>query len=78
MRAIGAGTVEPDLLLAGGSARPVGRHLGAELRDGAGELKTSAAILEEPAVEKILTHLGLDPQPPPEGRAREPGQDFAA
>jgi hypothetical protein len=28
-------------------------------------------------VEKILTHLGLDRQPPPRGRAREAGQNFA-
>ena len=28
-----------------------------------------------PVIEKILTHLGLDPQPPPRGRAREAGQD---
>ena len=26
-------------------------------------------------IDKILTHLGLDPQPPTRGRAREPGQD---
>jgi hypothetical protein len=32
---------------------------------GGGELKISAAIVERPEVEKILTHLGLDPQPPP-------------
>ena len=43
----------------------------------AGELKIIAAILERPVIEKILTHLGLDPQPPPRGRAREVGQDFA-
>ena len=36
-----------------------------------------AAILERPVIEKILTYLGLDPQPPPEGRAREAGQDSA-
>lgn len=30
----------------------------------AGELKIIAAILERPVIEKILTHLGLDPQPP--------------
>jgi hypothetical protein len=42
---------------------------------GAGELKIIAAILERPVIEKILTHLGLDPQPPPRGRAREIGQD---
>jgi len=42
---------------------------------GAGELKIIAAILERPVIEKILTHLGLDPQPPPRGRAREVGQD---
>ena len=29
-------------------------------------------------VKKILAHLGLDAQPPPKGRAREAGQDFAA
>ena len=45
---------------------------------GAGELKIIAAILERPVIEKILEHLGLDPQPPPRGRAREAGQDFAA
>ena len=44
---------------------------------GAGELKIIAAILERPVIQKILTHLGLDPQPPPRGRAREAGQDFA-
>lgn len=37
--------------------------------------KIIAAILERPVIEKILTHLGLDPQPPPKGRAREAGQD---
>jgi len=42
---------------------------------GAGELKIIAAILERPVIEKILTHLGLDPQPPPRGRARAVGQD---
>ena len=48
---------------------------------GGGELKIIAAILERPVIEKILTHLGLDPQPPPRGRAREtgqPGPHFAA
>jgi len=29
-------------------------------------------------IEKILTHLGLDLQPPPRGRTREAGQGFAA
>lgn len=29
-------------------------------------------------IQKILTHLGLDPQPPPKGRSRELGQAFAA
>ena len=42
---------------------------------GAGQLKIIAAILERPVIEKILTHLGLDPQAPPRGRAREIGQD---
>jgi len=44
---------------------------------GAGELKIIAAILERSVIEKILTHLGLDPQPPPRERARQAGQDFA-
>ena len=44
---------------------------------GAGELKIIAAIMERTVIEKILSHLGLDPQPPPRGRAREAGQDFA-
>ncbi len=43
----------------------------------AGELKIIAATLERPVIEKILTHQGLDPQPPPRGRAREAGQNFA-
>jgi hypothetical protein len=43
---------------------------------GAGELKIIATILERPAIEKILTHLGIDPQPPPRGRARAAGQGF--
>ncbi len=42
---------------------------------GAGELKIIAAMLEGSVVEKILTHLGLVPQPPPRGRAREAGLD---
>jgi hypothetical protein len=42
---------------------------------GGGELTIIAAILERPVVEKILTHLGRDPQPPPRGRAREAGHD---
>jgi hypothetical protein len=45
---------------------------------GAGELKIIAAILERPVIEKILAHLGLDPQPPPKSRAREAGPHFAA
>jgi hypothetical protein len=45
---------------------------------GAGELKIIAAILERPVIEKILAHLGLDPQPPPKGRVREAGLHFAA
>jgi hypothetical protein len=44
---------------------------------GAGELMNIAAILERPVIEKILTHLGLDAQPPPRGRARQAGHDFA-
>ena len=40
---------------------------------GNGEQKIIAAILERPVIEKILGHLGPDPQPPPRGRAREVG-----
>lgn len=35
-----------------------------------GLVQQHAAILERPVVEKIMTHLGLDPQRPPRGRAR--------
>jgi hypothetical protein len=45
---------------------------------GAGELRIIAAILERPVIEKILSHLGLAPQPPPKGRVREAGLHFAA
>jgi hypothetical protein len=45
---------------------------------GAGELKIIAAILQRAAIGKILTHLGLDPRPPPRGRASEAGHAFAA
>jgi len=44
---------------------------------GAGELGIIAAILERPVIEKILGHLGLDPQLPPKGRAREVGPAWA-
>jgi hypothetical protein len=44
-------------------------------RCGAGDVKIIAAILERAVIEKILRHLGLDPQPPPRGRAREAVQD---
>ena len=45
---------------------------------GAGELRIIAVILERPVFEKVLTHLGLDPQPPPRARAREAGHGVAA
>jgi hypothetical protein len=38
---------------------------------GGGELKIIAAILGRPVIGRILTHLGLDPQPPPRAPARE-------
>ena len=43
-----------------------------------GEHKTIAATLERPVIEKSLSHLGLDPQPPPKGRVREAALHFAA
>jgi hypothetical protein len=45
---------------------------------GGGNLKIIAAILERPVVEKILTHLALEAQPPPEGLTGDPGPHFAA
>jgi hypothetical protein len=36
-------------------------------------MKIIAAILERAAIGKILTHLGLDPRPPPRGPASEAG-----
>jgi hypothetical protein len=44
---------------------------------GGGEVKIIAAILRRTVIERILTHLGLDPQPPPRGQARK-GPHFAA
>jgi hypothetical protein len=35
-----------------------------------GDLRMVAAILQRQAIEKILNHLGLDPQPPPRAPAR--------
>jgi len=45
---------------------------------GGGGFNIISTILERQVIEKILTHLALDPQPPPKGRAREAGHDFAA
>jgi hypothetical protein len=42
-----------------------------------GECKVIAAVLERPMIERILTHIGLDPQLPPEDRTRE-GMNLAA
>ena len=65
-----------------GRARLLKRVFDIDLRRcpscGAGELKIIAAIMQRAAIEKILTHLGLDPRPPPRGRASEAGHAFAA
>ena len=45
---------------------------------GGGELRIIAAALERQVIEKIHAHLGLDPQPPPKGRAHEPAPHFTA
>ncbi len=45
---------------------------------GAGELKIIPVMLQRAAIGKILTQLGLDPQPPPRSKAREAGLEFAA
>jgi hypothetical protein len=59
--------------------RPLKRVIDVDIQNcsncGAGELKIIATILERPVIEKILTHLGLVPQPPPKARAREAGHD---
>ena len=47
-------------------------------RCGAGDVKIIAAILERAVIGKILTHLGLDPRPPPRSEAREAWHEFAA
>jgi hypothetical protein len=36
-----------------------------------GELEIIAAILDRPVIEKIFTHLGLDPQQPTKGCSRD-------
>jgi hypothetical protein len=59
-------------------ASPRLRRAGLASNCGAGDLKIIAAILERPVIEKILIQLGLDAQPPPKGRAGEPGPHFAA
>jgi hypothetical protein len=41
-------------------------------------MKIIAAILEWSVIEKILTHLELDPQPTPRGLAREVGPAWGA
>ena len=41
-----------------------------------GELKIIAAILQQPVIEKILTHLGLQARAPPRAPAR--GQQLQA
>jgi hypothetical protein len=41
-------------------------------------VKIVAAILERTVIGKILTDLGLDPQPPPRSRTREAEHEFAA
>ncbi len=63
-------------------ARPLKRVFDIDMQRcpncGAAELKIIAAILERAVIEKILAHLGLDPQPPLRGRTREPALHFAA
>jgi len=45
---------------------------------GGSEFKIIASALARPVIEKVLDHLGVGPQLPPKGRAREPGPGFAA
>jgi len=41
-------------------------------RCGGVQVKLIAAILERAVIGKILTHLGLDPQPPPRSKGKRP------
>lgn len=43
-----------------------------------GELNSIAAILAQPAIGKMLSNMGLDPQQPPKDLAHEVGQDCTA
>ena len=47
-------------------------------RCGGGNLKIIAATLQRAAIVRILPHLGLEPQPPPRGRAREADRDASS
>ena len=40
------------------------------LKCGPGALNVIAAILEQPVIQNILTHLGLEARAPPRARAR--------
>ena len=40
---------------------------------GSGVLKIIAAILQQPVIENVLTHSGLDPHPPRKGRVQKRG-----
>jgi hypothetical protein len=40
--------------------------------------KLMAPTTQRAVIEKILSYLGLDPQPPPKGRVHEAGLHFAA
>jgi hypothetical protein len=81
--AVAAGNCEIDMVPAGPHrtswARLLKRVFDIDMQHcpncSAGELKNISAILERQVIEKTLTHLGLDPQSPPRGRAREAGQD---
>jgi hypothetical protein len=47
-------------------------------RCGAAQVRIIAAILERAAIDKILTHLGLAPPPPPRSTARKAEHESAA
>ena len=74
-------------ILRAATIHPVCPHTGGEHPDNSaalttlggssphGWVKIIAAILERPVIEKIPSHLGPDPQPPPGGRARAAAHD---
>ena len=65
----GGGTDNLARMLAKGMSERLNQGVVVENKPGANTI--IAAFLERPVIQKILAHLGLDPQQPPKGRGRE-------